>query len=89
VLSKQACEELLQRNGVNNDTTLVLYGDFNNWFAAFAFWVFKYYGFKDVRIMNGGRKKWLEEDRAVSKDIQTILREVSKLRILIKTFACF
>jgi thiosulfate/3-mercaptopyruvate sulfurtransferase len=47
----------------------VLYGDFNNWFAAFAFWVFKYYGFKDVRIMNGGRKKWLEEDREVTKDI--------------------
>lgn len=69
VLSKQVCEELFQRNGVNNDTTLVLYGDFNNWFAAFAFWVFKYYGFKDARIMNGGRKKWLEEDRAVSKDI--------------------
>ena len=69
VLSKQACEDLLQRAGVNNDTTLVLYGDFNNWFAAFAFWVFKYYGFKDVRIMNGGRKKWLEEDRGVNKDI--------------------
>jgi thiosulfate/3-mercaptopyruvate sulfurtransferase len=69
VLSKQACEDLLQRAGVNNDSTLVLYGDFNNWFAAFAFWVFKYYGFKDVRIMNGGRKKWLEEDREISKDI--------------------
>jgi thiosulfate/3-mercaptopyruvate sulfurtransferase len=69
VLSKQAYEDLLQRAGVNNDTTLVLYGDFNNWFAAFAFWVFKYYGFKDVRIMNGGRKKWLEEDREVNKDI--------------------
>ena len=69
VLSRQACEDLLQRAGVNNDTTLVLYGDFNNWFAAFAFWVFKYYGFKDVRIMNGGRKKWLEEDREISKDI--------------------
>jgi thiosulfate/3-mercaptopyruvate sulfurtransferase len=69
VLSKQACEDLLQGTGVNNDTTLVLYGDFNNWFAAFAFWVFKYYGFKDVRIMNGGRKKWLEEDREISKDI--------------------
>ena len=68
VLSKQACEDLLQRTGVNNDTTLVLYGDFNNWFAAFAFWVFKYYGFKDVKIMNGGRKKWLEEDREISKD---------------------
>lgn len=89
VLSKQACEELLQKNGVNNDTTLVLCGDFNNWFAAFAFWVFKYYGFKDVRIMNGGRKKWLEEDRAVSKDTQITLVEVSKLRILIKTFAYF
>jgi thiosulfate/3-mercaptopyruvate sulfurtransferase len=69
VLSKQACEDLLQRAGVNNDTTLVLYGDLNNWFAAFAFWVFKYYGFKDVRIMNGGRKKWLEEDKEISKDI--------------------
>jgi thiosulfate/3-mercaptopyruvate sulfurtransferase len=69
VLSKQACEDLLQRAGVNNDSTLVLYGDFNNWFAAFAFWVFKYYGFKDIRIMNGGRKKWLEEDREISKDI--------------------
>jgi thiosulfate/3-mercaptopyruvate sulfurtransferase len=69
VLSKQACEDLLQKAGVNNDSTLVPYGDFNNWFAAFAFWVFKYYGFKDVRMMNGGRKKWLEEDREVSKDI--------------------
>jgi thiosulfate/3-mercaptopyruvate sulfurtransferase len=69
VLNKQACEDLLQRAGVNNDSTLVLYGDFNNWFAAFAFWVFKYYGFKDVRIMNGGRKKWLEEDKEISKDI--------------------
>ncbi len=69
VLSKQACEDLLKRAGVNNDSTLVLYGDFNNWFAAFAFWVFKYYGFKDVKIMNGGRKKWLEEDREVNKDI--------------------
>ncbi|MGA8107761.1 MAG: sulfurtransferase [Nitrososphaeraceae archaeon] len=69
LLSKQACEDLLQRAGVNNDTTLVLYGDFNNWFAAFAFWVFKYYGFKDVRIMNGGRKKWLEEDKEISKDV--------------------
>jgi len=69
IITKQACESLLQRVGVNNDTTLVLYGDFNNWFAAFAFWVFKYYGYKDVRLMNGGRKKWLEEDKPVTKDI--------------------
>lgn len=69
IITKQACESLLQRVGVNDDTILVLYGDFNNWFAAFAFWVFKYYGYKDVRLMNGGRKKWLEEDKPVTKDI--------------------
>jgi thiosulfate/3-mercaptopyruvate sulfurtransferase len=69
VLSREACEQLLQKAGVNNDTTLVLYGDFNNWFAAFAFWVFKYYGYKDVRLMNGGRKRWLQEDRALTKHI--------------------
>ena len=69
IITKQACESLLQSVGVNDDTTLVLYGDFNNWFAAFAFWVFKYYGYKDVRLMNGGRKKWLEEDKPVTKDI--------------------
>jgi thiosulfate/3-mercaptopyruvate sulfurtransferase len=61
---------LLQKSGVSNDTILVLYGDFNNWFAAFAFWVFKYYGYKDIRLMNGGRKKWLEEDRPISKEVQ-------------------
>jgi thiosulfate/3-mercaptopyruvate sulfurtransferase len=70
IISKQAFEELLQRIGVNNDTTLALYGDFNNWFAAFAFWVFKYYGFDDVRLINGGRKKWLQEDRPLTKDVQ-------------------
>ena len=70
ILSKEAFEELLQRIGVNNDTTLALYGDFNNWFAAFAFWVFKYYGFDDVRLVNGGRKRWLQEDRPLTKDIQ-------------------
>ena len=69
ILGKQACEDLLQKVGVNDDTTLVLYGDFNNWFAAFAFWVFKYYGYKDVRLMNGGRKKWLTEDRPLTKDV--------------------
>jgi thiosulfate/3-mercaptopyruvate sulfurtransferase len=69
IFSRKSCEDLLQRAGVNNNTTLVLYGDFNNWFAAFAFWAFKYYGFKDLKLMNGGRKKWLEEDRPISKDI--------------------
>jgi len=71
IISKESCEELLKKSGINQDTTLVLYGDFNNWFAAFDFWVFKYYGYKDVRIINGGRKKWLEEDRSIDKTIPT------------------
>lgn len=71
LLSQAQAEELLRRNGVSDTTTLVLYGDFNNWFAAFAFWVFKYYGLKDVRIMNGGRKKWIEEDKPLTKDVPT------------------
>src|SRR5881409_2269732 len=75
VLSREAAESLMQRVGVSNDTTLILYGDFNNWFAAFAFWVLKYYGYKDVRLMNGGRKKWLVEDRPVSKEIPQYSRE--------------
>ena len=68
IISKDDCSILLQKSGINNDTILVLYGDFNNWFAAFAFWVFEYYGMTNVKIMNGGRKKWLEEDRPISKD---------------------
>jgi thiosulfate/3-mercaptopyruvate sulfurtransferase len=69
IISKEGCEDLLQRAGVNNDTILILYGDYKNWFAAFAFWVFKYYGFNDVRLMNGARKKWFEEDRPISLDV--------------------
>jgi thiosulfate/3-mercaptopyruvate sulfurtransferase len=75
ILSRDSCEKLLRRAGVNNESILVLYGDFNNWFAAFAFWVFKYYGSNDVRLMNGGRKKWLEEDRHLTKDIPQNLPE--------------
>jgi thiosulfate/3-mercaptopyruvate sulfurtransferase len=66
VISKDDLEESLQRIGVNNDTTIIVYGDFKNWFATFAFWIFKYYGAQDVRLMNGSRKKWLEEVRPIS-----------------------
>lgn len=55
-------EKLLSEAGVANTDTVVLYGDNNNWFAAYAFWLFKLYGHKDVRLMNGGRAKWLAED---------------------------
>lgn len=68
LLDKAAWEALLSKSGVANDTTIVLYGDNNNWFAAYAFWQLKYYGHEDVRLLNGGRKKWLEEKRALTKD---------------------
>lgn len=69
LLDKPAWEELLGRSGVSNDTTVVLYGDNNNWFAAYAFWQLKYYGHDDVRLLNGGRKKWLEEKRMLVSGI--------------------
>src|ERR1700730_7762701 len=73
VLSQSQLEELFRRNGISNDTTLILYGDFNNWFAAFAFWVFKYYGVKEVKIMNGGRKKRIEEEKPLTRDVPALL----------------
>jgi thiosulfate/3-mercaptopyruvate sulfurtransferase len=68
ILSSEAAQSLLRKAGVNDDTTLVLYGDFNNWFAAFAYWVFSYYGVKHLKLLNGGRKKWIAEDRPLTKD---------------------
>ncbi len=68
IIKKEDLEKLLSSSGISNDTTVVLYGDNNNWFAAWAFWQLKIYGHKDVRIMDGGRKKWLAEGRELSKD---------------------
>jgi thiosulfate/3-mercaptopyruvate sulfurtransferase len=59
-------EALMAKSGIGNDTTVILYGDNNNWFAAWAVWQMKVYGHQDVRIMNGGRKKWLAEGRELS-----------------------
>jgi thiosulfate/3-mercaptopyruvate sulfurtransferase len=74
ILSKEQLEELLGRNGISEDNSVILYGDFNNWFATFAFWDLKYYGVDKVRLMNGGRKKWLLEDRPLTKDVPTRAR---------------
>src|SRR3989304_3237193 len=63
IINKKQFEELMGKNGITADTEVVLYGDFNNWFAAFVFWVFKYYGHENLKIMNGGRKKWELENR--------------------------
>src|SRR5712671_6013553 len=61
-------EELLGKSGIGNNTAIVLYGDNNNWFAAWAFWQLKMYGHQDVRMMDGGRKKWLAEGRDLTTD---------------------
>jgi thiosulfate/3-mercaptopyruvate sulfurtransferase len=63
IVPKAKLEKLLGASGITPDSTIVLYGDNNNWFAAWAFWQLKVYGHKDVRIMDGGRKKWLAEGR--------------------------
>lgn len=69
ILSKEDFAALLGQAGVSNDTHVVLYGDNNNWFAAYAFWQFKYYGHENVSLMNGGRKKWLDEGRPVTTEV--------------------
>ena len=66
VVGKAAMEGLLGSAGVDNATTIILYGDNNNWFAAWAFWQIKYYGHGDVRLMNGGRAKWLADNRPLT-----------------------
>ena len=68
LIDKVALEKLLGQSGISNDTTILLYGDNNNWFAAYALWQLKYYGHKDVRLINGGRKKWVEEKRPLTTD---------------------
>ncbi len=68
IIPKAAFESLMGSSGVGNNTTVILYGDNNNWFAAWALWQLKIYGHKDVRLMNGGRKKWLAEGRELTKD---------------------
>jgi thiosulfate/3-mercaptopyruvate sulfurtransferase len=72
LIDKPALEKLLTESGISNDTTVLLYGDNNNWFAAYAFWQLKYYGHKDVRLINGGRKKWLEEKRPITTEAPKI-----------------
>lgn len=68
ILSREQLEALLSNASITPDTTIVLYGDSNNWFAAWALWQLKIYGHKDVRILNGGRKKWIADGRELSTE---------------------
>ena len=68
LVDKATFERLMSERGISNDTTLVLYGDKNNWFAAYAYWYLKIYGHQDVRILDGGRQKWTDERREFTTD---------------------
>ncbi len=67
-------EDLLGRAGVSNDTTVILYGDNNNWFAAWALWILKYYGHSDLRLLDGGRVKWLADKREITTEVPSYPR---------------
>jgi thiosulfate/3-mercaptopyruvate sulfurtransferase len=69
LVEREAFERLMGERGISNDTALVLYGDKNNWFAAYAYWYLKIYGHEDVRILDGGRQKWIDEGRELSTDV--------------------
>src|SRR5713226_8338510 len=69
LIKKDAFEQLMSARGISNDTTVVVYGDKNNWFAAYAYWYLKIYGHQDVRVLDGGRQKWIDEGRELTTDV--------------------
>ena len=71
LVERETFEGLMGGLGISNDTTLILYGDKNNWFAAYAYWYLKIYGHEDVRILDGGRQKWIDEGRELSADVRS------------------
>jgi thiosulfate/3-mercaptopyruvate sulfurtransferase len=76
IISKSEMENLMGSTGIDPDTTVILYGDNKNWFAAWAFWQMKYYGHRDVRMMDRGRVKWEAEGRPLVTEIPTYTRKV-------------
>ncbi len=71
IISKEGFELLLSKSGITNETTVVLYGGNNNWFAAYAYWYFKLYGHQDVRLLDGGRKRWELDARPFVTEVPT------------------
>jgi len=95
ILTAESYKNIIRKLCLDDDksTAIILYGDFNNWFAAFAFWVFKYYGYENLKLLNGGRKKWLDEDRPISKktvafskgkfNLSESFKPISKIRVYV------
>jgi thiosulfate/3-mercaptopyruvate sulfurtransferase len=77
-LSKTEFEALCSKHGIANDTTLIFYGDKNNWWACYALWVFQLFGHTQVKVLNGGRKKWIDEKRELSQTHPTYPATVYK-----------
>lgn len=71
-VDKTGFQQLARERGITNDTTVVLYGDRNNWYATYGFWLFKYYGHQDVRVMDGGRAKWEAEGRSWTREVASL-----------------
>ena len=69
-ITREGFESLMSRIGATKDTTVVFYGDKNNWWACYAFWVFQLFGHTNAKVMDGGRVKWLKENRPVSRDVK-------------------
>jgi thiosulfate/3-mercaptopyruvate sulfurtransferase len=78
-IDKAKFEKLLSEKGIANDTTVVFYGDKNNWWACYAYWVFKLFGHDKAVVMNGGRQKWLEEGRPLTKDVPSYPKTAYKV----------
>jgi thiosulfate/3-mercaptopyruvate sulfurtransferase len=74
LIDKSQLEALLSRSGASADTTIAVYGDNNNWFAAWFFWLLKYYGHKDARLVNGGRAKWIAEGRPLTNAVPSFAK---------------
>jgi thiosulfate/3-mercaptopyruvate sulfurtransferase len=70
-LTPEQFGELMGSRGISNDHTIVLYGDRNNWFAAYTYWYFKYFGHDDVKVMNGPREKWISEGRETTSEVRS------------------
>ena len=77
--NREKFEALLGSSGISPDTTVILYGDNNNWFATFAFWLLKYYGHDDVRLINGGRVKWVAESRPLTTQAPAVQPRVYRV----------
>lgn len=81
-VNKNNFEKLLSEKGISNDTTIVFYGDRSNWWACYAFWTFKVLGHEKCLIMNGGRQKWMDEQRKVTKDIPSYPKTEYKVGVI-------